>query len=395
VDADLEHGREIAENTTGTSTPPSVCLTSDPTDSSNEDAPDSVSGLTPPSSPPPMLPAVGSEVEGKANIPVERDALAKIERRATNAPRKRLVQMQLNLGQPFQKRCKTCSMEYVPSNTEDAALHNRFHARIVDGVHVGRDFVKRAESWGGIEWHGKDGLDRIVCVTRDQRCRSGRQHVMSVLDVAQKELGAVDIPYNLLWSRCHTDLTCSSCTEAQGAGAQADPDRACRDRYKVYLYIHGTKCVGLCLVERIHEAHKVLAIAQAGHDLEGPEEKKAWRSSMKESRNSNSGQEEPIAVSEDADDARMGVSRIWVSFSFRNKGVATALLDCASKTFCKKQTTRKELIAFSQPTQSGARLARRWFGKSHDWHVYRDCNIIMELEHDDWISRRGDEMERQ
>jgi N-acetyltransferase len=31
-----------------------------------------------------------------------------------------------------------------------------------------------------------------------------------------------------------------------------------------------------------------------------------------------------------------------------------------------------EMIAFSQPTESGARLARKWFGKESGWHVYAE-----------------------
>jgi len=30
----------------------------------------------------------------------------------------------------------------------------------------------------------------------------------------------------------------------------------------------------------------------------------------------------------------------------------------------------KEAVAFSQPTEAGARLARRWFGKLYGWGVY-------------------------
>jgi hypothetical protein len=32
----------------------------------------------------------------------------------------------------------------------------------------------------------------------------------------------------------------------------------------------------------------------------------------------------------------------------------------------------KERVAFSQPTESGGNLARKWFGRQSGWHVYID-----------------------
>lgn len=49
-----------------------------------------------------------------------------------------------------------------------------------------------------MEWHGKDGKNRVVSISRYLGYRSGRPYVTPVLDVAQAELSAVMIPYNLL-----------------------------------------------------------------------------------------------------------------------------------------------------------------------------------------------------
>jgi N-acetyltransferase len=66
----------------------------------------------------------------------------------------------------------------------------------------------------------------------------------------------------------------------------------------------------------------------------------------------------------------MGISRIWVSKCARKQGIAKRLLRFAAKRFIYHFNIPKEQIAFSQPTESGTRLARKWFGKESGWLVY-------------------------
>jgi N-acetyltransferase len=68
----------------------------------------------------------------------------------------------------------------------------------------------------------------------------------------------------------------------------------------------------------------------------------------------------------------MGISRIWVSKQFRKKGLARTLLDCARGNFMYGLTVEKRQTAFSQPTESGGKLARRYFGCEAGWHVYME-----------------------
>jgi len=80
---------------------------------------------------------------------------------------------------------------------------------------------------------------------------------------------------------------------------------------------------------------------------------------------------ELLSVSEEANEAAIGISRIWTSKGSRKKGIAKALLKCVAKTFLTK-VTAKDMVAFSQPTEMGTALARRWFGQEYGWHVYID-----------------------
>lgn len=342
------------------SSPPPESSSSDPAISSDAIE----SPATPPSSPPQI--SESSFFSARTTLPKSSVAVAIATSRPIRPqrPKKRLVQMQLSLGQSFQRKCKDCGMEYVPSNMQDFSLHQKYHSRRIGGITLDKALLKKVEGWKGIEWRGKDG-DCIISVTRHLTNKPGRSFAKEVLDVVQGELGAVDIPYNALWSLCAVELSASNAPDTVDNEVRAiDMESPCYERYKVYMYIHGTRCVGLCLAERIDKAHKVL----------GPEKEQSnvgttdgvIQSAHQESNVDDS----PIAIAEEVDQAWMGVSRIWTSRQVRKKGIAKQLLDCACKTFREQLAVPKHLVAFSQPTESGARLARKWFGRHHGWLVY-------------------------
>lgn len=63
---------------------------------------------------------------------------------------------------------------------------------------------------------------------------------------------------------------------------------------------------------------------------------------------------------------------MWTSNEHRKKGIATRMLDCVKADFLYGMTVGKEQIAFSQPTESGQNLARKWFRQEFGWLVYVD-----------------------
>lgn len=240
---------------------------------------------TPPSSPPPTLP------------PVLRPA-------SSNA--RKLVQMQLNLGAKTQISCRDCGMTYMVSSTEDVALHKAFHERTIDGIEFGRAFRK------AVEGHVVARPDESELICRvDRTCSNAiRSRARETLNVAQRELGAVTIPDAELWS----------------------------DRYKVYMFVRGSRCIGVCLAEKIHTAHRTTG-------------------------------SQPITFNVADVPAEVGISRIWVSRRNRKLGIAVGLLEAVRRTLLDK-AVKKDAVAFSQPTESGSRLASRWFGSEHGWLVY-------------------------
>ncbi|KAJ3311992.1 DNA-directed DNA polymerase eta rad30 [Boothiomyces sp. JEL0838] len=67
--------------------------------------------------------------------------------------------------------------------------------------------------------------------------------------------------------------------------------------------------------------------------------------------------------------AQIGISRIWVSYPNRRKGIGKLMLDYLRKNFYYGVELPKESIAFSQPTDSGNQLATSYF-KRPDYLVY-------------------------
>lgn len=161
-----------------------------------------------------------------------------------------------------------------------------------------------------------------------------KRKAKEVMEVVDSELGAAEI-----------DLWRKDDEEVGGGGGE---------RFRVYLYVQGRKCVGLCLAERIKRAYCVVD--------DGPQ-----------------GGGGSVSVEETARPALMGVSRIWTCSSHRRKGIAARLLDCARETFIYGMHLEKSMVAFSQPTESGGGLARGWFcgdgrgkegGVKERWAVY-------------------------
>ncbi|KEQ69204.1 hypothetical protein M436DRAFT_67276 [Aureobasidium namibiae CBS 147.97] len=311
---------------------------------------------TPPSSPP-SLAVSPKAAPPKLQLPkayVEKPAPAV---KSTPNSSKPLVQMQLNFGQAMRKTCKECRMEYVPSAPEDVALHKKFHAQHTNGVPMDRDFLTKVKSEKAV-WHGPQG-DFIISLSGSQDPKHWLKKARAVFEMATADLGAVDIPDEKLWGPRFAT------SGARNKASDAYEEKI--DQYKLYLYVDNGRCVGLCLAEGIEKAFRVVEQKKkvdVEKDTETEEESKA-------SELVGAQRSEQLSISQDTDEAAIGISRIWTSRGSRKKGIARALLKCVAKTFLSKVTS-KELVAFSQPTEMGTALARRWFGQEYGWHVYID-----------------------
>ena len=282
------------------------------------------------------------------------EPLSDITPNARKLPRlakKPLTQMQIDLGGEVRRTCRTCGMEYVPSVKEDAALHSKYCAMNVGGVDMGKAFVKD-DSVKRIRSEKAKEEEREMVVTVDRKSSiAARNRTRKILDVVNAELSATDVDDEHLWGALHPE---QKIIETRKASSEGGDRRG--DRFKVFLYLVRDKCVGFCLAEKISSAFGVVSGCAAGED---------GTKLIKTSKSSS------ISVSTSADIALLGIARIWTSKSYRGKGLAMDLLECARNNFFYGVEAPKDLVAFSQPTESGGRLAERWFGAETGWHVYR------------------------
>ena len=246
-----------------------------------------------------------------------------------------LRQMQIDLGNEVRKTCATCGMEYIPSNTEDAALHKKFHEMNSTGVDLGKAFMRaNASRWVYEATRFEEGY--VVIVDR-KASPSAKNQAKKVLEVVNKELSSPEIDEEVLWSQ----------TEAPEHRKDQNEEEKV-DRYRVFLHMKDSRCVGLCLTERIWESQPVILGEQNG-------------------TNSSS-----VSVKDERHPAIVGVSRIWTSGASRRMGIALDLLDCVVSNYIYGMEISKNQIAFSQPTESGKRLASKFFEEEQTWHVYNE-----------------------
>lgn len=270
--------------------------------------------------------------------PLSHDGVDKIYDPTAAKKAKRMKQMTLDLGQTMTVTCNECGMSYTPSQPSDAALHAKHHARSAiitsSPPEIPLGILQSMEKSNSV-WSSGD--KQIIRITKQDDIGK-RKIAEKMLQAATTDLGAIDISPASLWSD-YSDLTTMS-NGARGSG-----------RYQLFLYLHGRNCVGILLVEGIPQAYRVLNTSFPIVTSQS---------------------EENLDTKPDSDPTVMGISRIWTHRSMRRAGVASKILDIARKEFQPFFIVAKNKVAFSQPTEQGANLARRWFGMDDGWLVYVD-----------------------
>lgn len=381
-----EEDNAFGSSTTAPSSPP---RRRDPALFSSDGAPRDDDCISPPSSPPSSPPparlpspvaksrkpafafvkrkrtrlAVGDEAGRGEQEPLA-EITDNVERVVTEKPglkirTKRMTQMQIDLGGEVRKACKTCGMDYIPSNAEDAALHKKFHALNVGGVGIRKGCLTEMKKRKVVDVGDRRLGEAQAVVVMDGRSSSSvRSEAKRVLEVVNTELSAVGVEDKELWGQ----VSVSSTSKRKSMDKRRKDNSALmegRARFKVYLYLDRGTCVGLCLAEKIERAYRVID-ASANDNAPTKVGSLLPRSSS-------------ISTSETAEVALLGISRIWTSTSHRRKGIAAALLDVARRNFFYGMEVPKEKIAFSQPTESGGHLAENWFDAPAGWLVYSEA----------------------
>ena len=187
--------------------------------------------------------------------------------------------------------------------------------------------------------------------------KSERRKVGGIMEVVEGDLGCQKLREDELWGAVAVVSSGGTIGVSHGAGGDSGSDAARGDmlgipevqagRYKVYLYLLGRKCIGLCLAERITKAYSVFFTPSAHNPTS--------------TSTSTSTSTHTLTLAKDPHPALLGISRIWTCTTYRRRGVATRLLECARENFIYGTCVGKELVAFSQPTVMGQALAGAWW----------------------------------
>ncbi|EPX73247.1 sister chromatid cohesion protein/DNA polymerase eta Eso1 [Schizosaccharomyces octosporus yFS286] len=211
------------------------------------------------------------------------------------------TQMHLDLGSTT-VTCSECLMEYNKASEEDVDLHSRFHSRTLGGITLSMQTepIKRLS-------YSVNG-DSIYMITAESSLLDQKK-AEEALNFVNEELSGEPM-------------------ETIGV-----------DKYSIFLFTSGKKCVGLLLAERINSAYVISE----------KEDEKAFFSSA-------------VYIKENKLQAGflLGVSRIWVTPSRRKQGIARALLECATSHFIYGYKISNKEIAFTQPSESGKRFILSW-----------------------------------
>ena len=297
-----------------------------------------------------------SNVDVRACGNGEQEPLSVIAHNARKTPRvgKKSVRTQtrIDLGENPRKTCAQCGMEYVPTNSEDAALHHDFHHMDDTGIEVGPVLMRDPATRLIAPKKGTLGHNEAVLMV-DRRSSVGtRKKIKKILDVVNTELSAPQIDDEALWGSINPGRRMSSKRKIRN-----EPVEDVEAQFKAFIYLTGDKCIGVCLVQKISLGYKVVEPSV---------------DECKHMDNSARAQSSSISITNTPEAALLGVTRIWTSRSFRRRGIAEILLDCARRHFFYGLEVTKDLVAFSQPTESGAKLAKRWYGIETGWHIFRD-----------------------
>lgn len=235
---------------------------------------------------------------------------------------KKLVQSRLQIGSRTKlTKCTKCGMTYSPSLIDDATTHKNYHELHLKGK-------KWSANWGSevsLSFYDDEMLptppsssykvgmsrnkdDHIVMIRSDHPTEV--RNTISILDIVNDELHAPRNE-NEFWCRPNSDG-------------------------KAFIYIKEDRAVGVLTVELLTP------------------ERCRWMV-----------YEDRTIVNSVHPRFIIGISRIWVCRTQRNRGIGTRLLEAARMNTIYGRMIEKWEMAWSQPTDSGGKLASYYNGVTH------------------------------
>jgi len=305
----------------------------------------------------------------------------------------KMRQLFLDVGQKnFAKQmvCSICGMLYIHGVAEDVHEHERICKHYRDGVAfqinpqscriVAKFCATRSkhkhssltnhhflsphknESSSSINNHSRTTEDGYIIEIRHSDSYALRQKVGHVMEIVDKELGFAPVP-----------MPSSSATMMRENSTSSSSKSVAIPR-TVFLYIQEKKVIGLVAAEIIQQAHRLMIIADSsgcnyGEDFADEQQRRnQTQQQQPQPHPQQSSHHYYYERSKESHRAMIGIQKLWVHSKSRKKRLATRLLDTVRARMVYGTLVPTTLVAFSSPTEAGARFAKRYVEQQRQKH---------------------------
>ncbi|KAI9608941.1 hypothetical protein H4Q26_005135 [Puccinia striiformis f. sp. tritici PST-130] len=247
--------------------------------------------------------------------------------------RRPMSQLLLDLSnRPTTQICKECGMSFVLGVEEDVDIHKKHHRQVLDGIEWPMTpFDPQPDSYR-VVWQDPNGMDseKILKISLEPSIlkRSRYKHkVKQILEMVNRSLDAQELTEDQLKASC------------------------------LYIYI-GTPLNQPDLKKRQTTDAATKTIKKNGtlgeEEIDDTELLRFGETTSQ------------LYCSPKPEKSLVGIHQIWSSPQHRRRGLCRQLLDTVADTFIYGMSIngikdRLQSISFSQPTESGMRLASNWF----------------------------------
>ena len=264
-----------------------------------------------------------------------------------NNKQRKFQQLYLDLGQRnFGKQtvCNICGMLFVHGVEEDAKEHERICKEIREGVafQFQRKACRVVADFGGTI--ASRGVDKAAIATNDggyivevrpSDSYALRQKASAVMAIVDKELGFAQAS------------ALSPSNNDTGDKKQAIRTNG-RPTPTVYLYIRQKKVVGMVSAEVTRQAYRLLSVENKNYDTGSKEQRQQHRNYPQHERSTQTYR------------SMIGIHKLWVHSKVRNQSIATRMVSSARARMVFGTVVPANLVAFSSPTEAGARFAQTY-----------------------------------
>lgn len=236
----------------------------------------------------------------------------------TSTRRRKTQQALLDLSTSAFVECKVCKMQYNKTDKGDRNAHDRFHVEFVNGKQSKANnsaVVVYAESFSGeVCGRKKSSLagHHEICIIDRSSPVELRTQSQAALELSYKDMDGVSFLPEELWSEIPNPHNVE--------------DKNSVGRFKIFTYHINREIAAVLLAERV-----AVGVEQVNGKF-SPRRRRVY----------------------------LGVERVWVKKNFRRQGLGTRLLDIARDTFICGLVLSKKQIAFSAPTNEGAKFAQAY-----------------------------------